>query len=203
MDTTIMSFTLLRSLVDVDWDVACAIIQAKGFTAFESDEDNVRAFFKGSLLGDYYACYIRCDFPEIDNLTGGAVMQQHCMNSSSQAICLENSFALIYNEQQVLSDMWKDSITCGGNIMWSDLLDNGQYDGPYETMYPHSSALNGYIAYARALDNHNSVTANWADTYIYNYSLYTATSSAICSSFPYSTSMENVIALAKEDNLDK
>ena len=204
-DTTIMSFTLLRSLVDVDWDVACARVIAMGFTEFDPDdeEENVRAFLKGSLTGDYYACYIRCDFPDIDNLTGGAVMYEHHLNSSNQTTCLENSFALIYDEQRVLADMYRDTVACGGNIMWSDLLDNGQLDGPHETLYPHAYSLDDYIAYARALESHNTVTANWADTYLHNYSHYTATSSAVCSSHPHSNSMENVIALAKDDNLVK
>ena len=45
-DTTIMSFTMLRSLINIDWEDACAIVLAKGFTEFESDEDNVRAFLR-------------------------------------------------------------------------------------------------------------------------------------------------------------
>ena len=84
-DTTIMSYTLMRSLMDIDWDVACSRVLAMGFTEIDADEDNVRTFFKGSLMGDYYTVNIRCDGPAYDNLVGGVVMDEHHLNSSNQA----------------------------------------------------------------------------------------------------------------------
>ena len=34
-DTTIMSYTLMRSLVNIDWDVACNRVLAMGFTELD------------------------------------------------------------------------------------------------------------------------------------------------------------------------
>lgn len=204
-DTTIMSYTLMRSLIDIDWDVACNRIMAMGFTEIdpeeldEEDSENVRAFIKGNITGNYYACYLRCDTPETDNLVGAVVMHENHLNSSSQAICIENDIYFINDELHVLADMDRDSLNCGGNIMYGD-LNNGQWDA-HETFYPHASSLNEFIDYLRALPEHNTVNANWADTYLYNGSHYTASCSAVINNQPYTSLTSNVITLVKEDNL--
>jgi hypothetical protein len=208
-DTTIMSYTLMRSLVNIDWDVACNRVLAMGFTEIDPEElddedaENVRAFIKGNIMGDYYACYLRCDFPEIDNLVGAVVMHENHLNSSNQATCIENDVYFINDELRVLSDWNRDTVYCGGNIMWGNLQDNGQWDGPNETYYPHASSLEEFIAYLRALPEHNTITANWADSYLYNESRYTASCSAVINNQPYTRLTTNVITLAKENNLDK
>lgn len=208
-DTTIMSYTLMRSLINIDWDEACDRVMEMGFTEIDpedldaEDAENVRAFIKGNIMGDYYACYLRCDFPEIDNLVGAVVMHENHLNSSSQAICVENEVYFINDEIQVLADWYRIIDTCGGNIMWGDLLDNGEWDGPHETLYPRASSLNEFIDYLRGLPEHNTVNANWADIYIYNGSRYTASCSAIINNQPYTSLTSNVITLVKEDNLDK
>ena len=197
-DTTLMNYTLMRSLVDIDWDEACSRVMAMGFTRFEDDEeDNVRAFMKGSPMGDYYACYLRCDNPDGSNLVGGVVMHEHHMGSSSQAVCVENLIRFANDERRVLSDMSINSEDCGGIITWNELT--GTSDPSY---YHGYAAFDGFATALRALEVHASVNANWADNYTYNNSMYVATSSAVCTSNDYVSIVENIIALAKEDNLD-
>lgn len=203
-DTTIMSYTLMRSLMDIDWDEACSRVLAMGFTEIDADEDNVRTFFKGSLMGDYYTVNIRCDGPAYDNLVGGVVMDEHHLNSSNQATCLENNIYFIGDQRRVLNDMWRDTLNCGGNILYGDLQDNGVWDSD-ELMYPHDYKLDEFIADSRALPTHQTVTANWANTYI-NYDnnmRYTASCSAISNTQQYASTTENVLALANEQRLDK
>ena len=201
-DTTIMNYTLMRSLLDIDWDVACNRVLAMGFQEIESDEgENVRVFIKGSLMSDYYACYLRCDYPEVDNLVGSVVMHEHHMNSSNQATCLENEIRFIHDEQRVLSDMTRN-LDCGGTIVWGDLSASGQLNTD-NNYYPGASALVNFEAFLRAMTEHTTVEANWGDNYIYNNSLYVATCSAFCSSQAIVSVMENILTLEKEDNLDK
>ena len=209
-DTSIMNYTLMRSLVNIDWDEACNRIMSMGFTEINPEDledndtntENVRAFIKGNIMGDYYACYLRCDTLVTDNLVGGVVMHENHLNTSSQTTCIENDVYFINDELRVLSDMNRDTIYCGGNIMWGD-LNNGEWDGPNETFYPHASSLDSFIAYLRALPTHNTVNANWADTYIYSGSRYTASCSAIINNQPYTSLTTNVITLVKEDNFSK
>lgn len=206
-DSTFMSYTLMRSLINTDWDEACNRVMAMGFTEIDPEEldaedaENVRAFIKGNIMGDYYACYLRCDFPEIDNLVGGVVMHENHLNTSSQAICIENDIYFINDELRVLADWERDTYYCGGNITWGN-LDNGQWDGPHETPYPHASSLEEFIADLRALPEHNTITANWADTYLYNGSHYTASCSAVINNQPYTSLTTNIITLVKEDLID-
>ena len=193
-DTTLMNYTLMRSLVDIDWDEACSRVMAMGFTRFEDDEeDNVRAFIKGSPMGDYYACYLRCDNLDGSNLVGSVVMHEHHMGSSSQAVCVENLIYLVNDERRVLSDMSINSDGCGGIIM------TGTGNPSY---YPGYAAFDDFATALRALEVHASVTPNWADNYTYNGSMYVATSSAVCTSNAYVSIVENIITLEKEDNLD-
>ena len=197
-DTTLMNYTLMRSLVDIDWDEACSRVMAMGFTRFEDDEeDNVRAFIKGSPMGDYYACYLRCDFPEVDNLVGAVVMNEHHMGSSSQAVCVENLIRFVNDERHVLSDMSINSEDCGGIITWNELT--GTSDQSY---YHGYAAFDDFATALRALEVHASVTPSWADNYTYNGSMYVATGSAVCTSNTYVSIVENIITLEKEDNLD-
>ncbi len=202
-DTTIMSYTLMRSLINTDWDAACERVLAMGFTEIAADEDNTRSFIKGAIMGDYYTCHLRCDFPEVDNLVGGVVIQEHHMNSSNQATCLENNTTLIYDQRRVLDDMNRDAVNCGGNIIWSDMQDNGQFDGPHESSYPSADGLDAFVTDLRAMEPHTSVTANWADSYIYDNMHYVASCSGISSSFSYASTTDNIITLAVEDLLDK
>ena len=197
-DTTLMNYTLMRSLVDIDWDEACSRVMAMGFTRFEDDEeDNVRAFMKGSPMGDYYACYLRCDNPDGRNLVGSVVMHEHHMGSSSQAVCVENLIYLVNDERRVLSDMSINSEDCGGIITWNELT--GTSDQSY---YHGYAAFDDFATALRALEVHASVTPNWADNYTYNGSMYVATGSAVCTSNAYVSIVENIITLEKEDNLD-
>ena len=199
-DTTVMNYTLMRSLVDIDWDEACNRILAMGFAEIEPDEDNVRAFMKGSLMGDYYACYLRCDFPEGDNLVGAVVMHEHHLSSSSQAVCVENGIYLVNDERRVLSDMEINPADCGGVIIWNEITATAQ-DGD-QSYFPGYSAFEDYATALRALEVHTSVNANWADSYTHNGSFYVATGSVVCSSNAYASVMENIITLEKEDNID-
>ena len=202
-DTTIMSYTLMRSLVNIDWDVACNRVLAMGFTEIDPEElddedaENVRAFIKGNIMGDYYACYLRCDFPEIDNLVGAVVMHEHHMGSSSQAVCVENLIRFANDERRVLSDMSINSEDCGGVITWNELT--GTSDPSY---YHGYAAFDDFATALRALEVHASVNANWADNYTHNGSMYVATGSAVCTSNAYVSIVENIITLEKEDNLD-
>lgn len=197
-DTTLMNYTMMRSLVDIDWDEACSRVMAMGFTRFEDDEeDNVRAFIKGSPMGDYYACYLRCDNPDGSNLVGSVVMHEHHMGSSSQAVCVENLIYLVNDERRVLSDMSINSEDCGGIITWNELT--GTSDPSY---YHGYAAFDDFATALRALEVHASVNANWADNYTYNGSMYVATGSAVCTSNTYVSIVENIITLEKEDNLD-
>ena len=201
-DTTIMNYTLMRSLINTDWDEACNRILAMGFTEIESDEgENVRAFIKGSLTSDYYGCYLRCDYPEVDNLVGAVVMQEHHLNSSSQAVCAENEIHFINTERSVLSDMLINTNDCGGIITWGDMTSSGQYDNN-QSNYPGASAFDSFANELCTLAVHNTVNANWADSYTFNGSLYVASCSAVCSTQAYASVMENIITLEKEDNLD-
>ena len=197
-DTTLMNYTLMRSLVDIDWDEACSRVMAMGFTRFEDDEeDNVRAFMKGSPMGDYYACYLRCDNPDGSNLVGSVVMHEHHMGSSTQAVCVENLIYLVNDERRVLSDMSINSEDCGGIITWNELT------GTSDPSYYHSyAAFDDFATALRALEVHASVNANWADNYTHNGSMYVATGSAVCTSNAYVSIVENIITLEKEDNLD-
>ena len=197
-DTTLMNYTLMRSLVDIDWDEACSRVMAMGFTRFEDDEeDNVRAFMKGSPMGDYYACYLRCDNPDGSNLVGSVVMHEHHMGSSSQAVCVENLIRFANDERRVLSDMEVNARDCGGIITWNELT--GTSDPSY---YPGYAAFDDFATALRALEVHTSVNANWTDNYTYNNSMYVATGSAVCTSNAYVSIVENIITLEKEDNLD-
>lgn len=197
-DTTLMNYTLMRSLVDIDWDEACSRVMAMGFTRFEDDEeDNVRAFIKGSPMGDYYACYLRCDNPDESNLVGSVVMHEHHMGSSTQAVCVENLIYLVNDERRVLSDMSINSEDCGGIITWNELT--GTSDPSY---YHGYAAFDDFATALRALEVHASVNANWADNYTHNGSMYVATGSAVCTSNAYVSIVENIITLEKEDNLD-
>lgn len=197
-DTTLMNYTLMRSLVDIDWDEACSRVMAMGFTRFEDDEeDNVRAFMKGSPMGDYYACYLRCDNPDRSNLVGSVVMHEHHMGSSSQAVCVENLIRFANDERRVLSDMSINSEDCGGIITWNEVTGTGD-----QSYYPGHAAFDDFATALRALEVHASVNANWADNYTHNGSMYVATSSAVCTSNAYVSIVENIITLEKEDNLD-
>ena len=197
-DTTLMNYTLMRSLVDIDWDEACSRVMAMGFTRFEDDEeDNVRAFMKGSPMGDYYACYLRCDNPDGSNLVGSVVMHEHHMGSSNQAVCVENLIRFANDERRVLSDMSINSEDCGGIITWNELT--GTSDQSY---YHGYAAFDDFATALRALEVHASVNANWADNYTHNGSMYVATGSAVCTSNAYVSIVENIITLEKEDNLD-
>ncbi len=197
-DTTLMNYTLMRSLVDIDWDEACSRVMAMGFTRFEDDEeDNVRAFMKGSPMGDYYACYLRCDNPDGSNLVGSVVMHEHHMGSSNQAVCVENLIRFANDERRVLSDMSINSEDCGGIITWNELT--GTSDPSY---YHGYAAFDDFSTALRALEVHASVNANWADNYTHNGSMYVATGSAVCTSNAYVSIVENIITLEKEDNLD-
>lgn len=197
-DTTLMNYTLMRSLVDIDWDEACSRVMAMGFTRYEDDEeDNVRAFMKGSPMGDYYACYLRCDNPDGSNLVGSVVMHEHHMGSSSQAVCVENLIRFVNDERRVLSDMSINSEDCGGIITWNELTGTGD-----QSYYPGHTAFDDFATALRALEVHASVNANWADNYTHNGSMYVATGSAVCTSNAYVSIMENIITLEKEDNLD-
>ena len=197
-DTTLMNYTLMRSLVDIDWDEACSRVMAMGFTRFEDDEeDNVRAFMKGSPMGDYYACYLRCDNPDGSNLVGSVVMHEHHMGSSNQAVCVENLIRFANDERCVLSDMSINSEDCGGIITWNELT--GTSDQSY---YHGYAAFDDFATALRALEVHASVNANWADNYTHNGSMYVATGSAVCTSNAYVSIVENIITLEKEDNLD-
>ena len=193
-DTTLMNYTLMRSLVDIDWDEACSRVMAMGFTRFEDDEeDNVRAFMKGSPMGDYYACYLRCDNLDGSNLVGSVVMHEHHMGSSSQAVCVENLIYLVNDERRVLSDMSINSDGCGGIIM------TGTGNPSY---YPGYAAFDDFATALRALEVHSSVDANWADSYTYNNFMYVATGSAVCTSNAYVSIVENIITLENENYLD-
>ena len=197
-DTTLMNYTLMRSLVDIDWDEACSRVMAMGFTRYEDDEeDNVRAFIKGSPMGDYYACYLRCDNPDGRNLVGSVVMHEHHMGSSTQAVCVENLIYLVNDERRVLSDMSINSEDCGGIITWNELTGTGD-----QSYYHGYAAFDDFATALRALEVHASVTPNWADNYTYNGSMYVATGSAVCTSNAYVSIVENIITLEKEDNLD-
>lgn len=197
-DTTLMNYTLMRSLVDIDWDEACSRVMAMGFTRYEDDEeDNVRAFMKGSPMGDYYACYLRCDNLDGSNLVGSVVMHEHHMGSSNQAVCVENLIYLVNDERRVLSDMSINSEGCGGIITWNELTGTGD-----QSYYPGYAAFDDFATALRALEVHASVTPNWADNYTYNGSMYVATGSAVCTSNAYVSIVENIITLEKEDNLD-
>ena len=197
-DTTLMNYTLMRSLVDIDWDEACSRVMAMGFTRYEDDEeDNVRAFIKGSPMGDYYACYLRCDNPDGENLVGSVVMHEHHMGSSNQAVCVENLIYLVNDERRVLSDMSINSEGCGGIITWNELTGTGD-----QSYYHGYAAFDDFATALRALEVHASVTPNWADNYTYNGSMYVATGSAVCTSNAYVSIVENIITLEKEDNLD-
>ena len=197
-DTTLMNYTLMRSLVDIDWDEACSRVMAMGFTRFEDDEeDNVRAFMKGSPMGDYYACYLRCDNPDGSNLVGSVVMHEHHMGSSSQAVCVENLIRFANDERRVLSDMSINSEACGGIITWNEVTGTGD-----QSYYPGHAAFDDFATALRALEVHASVNANWADNYTHNGSMYVATGSAVCTSNAYVSIVENIITLEKEDNLD-
>lgn len=206
-DTTLMNYTLMRSLVDIDWDEACDRVLAMGFTEIDPEEfdeeepENVRAFIKGSIMGNYYACYLRCDFPEVDNLVGAVVMHEHHMNSSTQAVCVENDVFFINDERQVLADMARYDAGCGGLISWNDMTSSGQYDGD-EIPYPGADALESFVTDLRAMSEHMIVNANWADSYTYNGFFYVASCSAVCTTQPYASVMENIITLEKADNLD-
>ena len=197
-DTTLMNYTLMRSLVDIDWDEACSRVMAMGFTRYEDDEeDNVRAFIKGSPMGDYYACYLRCDNPDGENLVGSVVMHEHHMGSSNQAVCVENLIYLVNDERRVLSDMSINSEGCGGIITWNELTGTGD-----QSYYHGYAAFDDFATALRALEVHASVTPNWADNYTYNGSMYVATGSAVCTSNAYVSIVENIITLEKENNLD-
>ncbi len=197
-DTTLMNYTLMRSLVDIDWDEACSRVMAMGFTRFEDDEeDNVRAFIKGSPMGDYYACYLRCDNLDGSNLVGSVVMHEHHMGSSSQSVCVENLIRFANDERRVLSDMSINSEACGGIITWNELTGTGD-----QSYYPGHAAFDDFATALRALEVHASVNANWADNYTHNGSMYVATGSAVCTSNAYVSIVENIITLEKEDNLD-
>ncbi len=197
-DTTLMNYTLMRSLVDIDWDEACSRVMAMGFTRFEDDEeDNVRAFMKGSPMGDYYACYLRCDNPDGSNLVGSVVMHEHHMGTSSQAVCVENLIRFANDERRVLSDMEVNSEDCGGIITWNEVTGTGD-----QSYYPGHAAFDDFATALRALEVHASVNANWADNYTHNGSMYVATGSAVCTSNAYVSIVENIITLEKEDNLD-
>lgn len=197
-DTTLMNYTLMRSLVDIDWDEACSRVMAMGFTRFEDDEeDNVRAFMKGSPMGDYYACYLRCDNPDGGNLVGSVVMHEHHMGTSSQAVCVENLIRFANDERRVLSDMSINSEDCGGIITWNEVTGTGD-----QSYYPGHAAFDDFATALRALEVHASVNANWADNYTHNGSMYVATGSAVCTSNAYVSIVENIITLEKEDNLD-
>lgn len=197
-DTTLMNYTLMRSLVDIDWDEACSRVMAMGFTRFEDDEeDNVRAFIKGSPMGDYYACYLRCDNLDGSNLVGSVVMHEHHMGSSTQAVCVENLIYLVNDERRVLSDMSINSEDCGGIITWNELT------GTSDQSYYHSyAAFDDFATALRALEVHASVNANWADNYTHNGSMYVATGSAVCTSNAYVSIVENIITLENENILD-
>jgi|GEM_PF-6152451 len=195
-DTTLMNYTLMRSLIDIDWDEACSRVMAMGFTRFEDDEeDNVRAFIKGSPMGDYYACYLRCDNLDGSNLVGSVVMHEHHMGSSTQAVCVENLIYLVNDERHVLSDMSINSEGCGGIITWNELT--GTSDPSY---YHGYAAFDDFATALRALEVHTSVNANWADNY--NNSMYVATGSAVCTSNAYVSIVENIITLENESLLD-
>ena len=195
-DTTLMNYTLMRSLIDIDWDEACSRVMAMGFTRFEDDEeDNVRAFIKGSPMGDYYACYLRCDNLDGSNLVGSVVMHEHHMGSSTQAVCVENLLYLVNDERHVLSDMSINSDGCGGIITWNELT--GTSDPSY---YHGYAAFDDFATALRALEVHTSVNANWADNY--NNSMYVATGSAVCTSNAYVSIVENIITLENESLLD-
>lgn len=197
-DTTLMNYTLMRSLVDIDWDEACSRVMAMGFTRFEDDEeDNVRAFMKGSPMGDYFACYLRCDNPDGSNLVGSVVMHEHHMGTSSQAVCVENLIRFANDERRVLSDMSINSEDCGGIITWNEVTGTGD-----QSYYPGHAAFDDFATALRALEVHASVNANWADNYTHNGSMYVATGSAVCTSNAYVSIVENIITLEKEDNLD-
>lgn len=197
-DTTLMNYTLMRSLVDIDWDEACSRVMAMGFTRYEDDEeDNVRAFIKGSPMGDYYACYLRCDNPDGNYLVGSVVMHEHHMGSSNQAVCVENLIYLVNDERRVLSDMSINSEGCGGIITWNELTGTGD-----QSYYHGYAAFDDFATALRALEVHASVTPNWADNYTYNGSMYVATGSAVCTSNAYVSIVENIITLEKENNLD-
>ena len=206
-DTTIMSYTLMRSLLDTDWDDACDRVLAMGFTEIDPEEfdeeepENVRAFIKGNIMGNYYACYLRCDFPEVDNLVGAVVMHEHHLNSSTQAVCVENDVFFINDERQVLADLARYDAGCGGIITWNDMTSSGQYDGD-EIPYPGADALEGFVTDLRAMSEHMIVNASWADSYTYNGFFYVASCSAVCTTQPYASVMENIITLEKADNLD-
>lgn len=197
-DTTLMNYTLMRSLIDIDWDEACSRVMAMGFTRFEDDEeDNVRAFIKGSPMGDYYACYLRCDNPDGSNLVGSVVMHEHHMGSSSQAVCVENLIRFVNDERRVLSDMSINSDGCAGIIMWNEGTGTGD-----QSYYPGHAAFDDFATALRALEVHTGVNANWADNYTYNNSMYVATGSAVCTSNAYVSIVENIITLENENNLD-
>ena len=208
-DTSIMNYTLMRSLVNIDWDEACNRIMSMGFTEINPEDledndtntENVRAFIKGNIMGNYYACYLRCDFPEVDNLVGAVVMHEHHMNSSTQAVCVENDVFFINDERQVLADMARYDAGCGGIITWNDMTSSGQYDGD-EIPYPGADALEGFVTDLRAMSEHMIVNASWADSYTYNGFFYVASCSAVCTTQPYASVMENIITLEKADNLD-
>ena len=197
-DTTLMNYTLMRSLVDIDWDEACSRVMAMGFTRYEDDEeDNVRAFMKGSPMGDYYACYLRCDNPDGSNLVGSVVMHEHHMGSSNQAVCVENLIYLVNDERRVLSDMSINSEDCGGIITWNEATGTGD-----QSYYPGHAAFDDFATALRALEVHASVNANWADNYTHNGSMYVATGSAVCTSNAYVSIVENIITVVNENLLD-
>ena len=190
--------TLMRSLVDIDWDEACSRVMAMGFTRYEDDEeDNVRAFIKGSPMGDYYACYLRCDNLDGSNLVGSVVMHEHHMGSSTQAVCVENLIYLVNDERRVLSDMSINSEDCGGIITWNELTGTGD-----QSYYHGYAAFDDFATALRALEVHASVNANWADNYTHNGSMYVATGSAVCTSNAYVSIVENIITLENENILD-
>lgn len=199
-DTTIMNYTLMRSLVDIDWDEACARVMAMGFTEFtpEDAEENTRAFIKGNMMGDCYTCFLRCNTPESDNLVGAVVMQEHRMGTSNQATSLEHNIYFINDELRVLTDMQK--VVDAGNIMYGDMMDDGQWDGPHETFYTN---LDDFIAASQALEQHNTVTANWANNYLFNNMNYTTTCSAITNTQPYVKMTDNIISLVNDSRNNK
>ncbi len=191
-DTTLMNFTLLRTLVDSDWDAASAQIMALGFNQIEEESDNVRAFLKGSLTGDNYVCYLRCD-DTVENLVASASMQEYRINGYNQAACLGMNIDYANNARRVLSDM---TLAMGaGTVMYTDVQDDGQN----EPVHHYYTDIEEYFSALRSMESHSTVNASWTD----NYEDYTSICTAIVTTNAYLSIAQSILTFGNRDTLEK
>jgi len=190
-DTTLMNFTLLRSLVDIDWDEAADQIVALGFSYFpvdEEEEENVRAYIKGNPISDNYVCYLRCD-DTTTNLVCAAVMQE-VHGSTTQSYCLEANIGYVENSRSVLADL--GTYVSGGNVTYGDMTAEN-------TSTEVFTDFDTYASFLRNLDEYVSVTAVWAD----NYDHYTASCNSVTMNTEYYKLNQNIISFTNRVTTEK